>query len=186
MDTLILIVLLVGAVIGFVQGAFKQIANFLGVTVGIVLAVALYDQFGHYLADATGASDGIGNVIAFVLIVVIVPVALGLLASMLTKLAKKAHLGCVNRGIGALIGMVCYGLRMSVVFNLMDFALSNGGLKPEKLEQRTELYYQWKHAAQWAVPDVIIVTDSCEEAQGCTPHHGISAEIPAFLGGEKE
>ena len=55
MDTLILIVLLVGAVIGFVQGAFKQIANFLGVTVGIVLAVALYDQFGHYLADATGA-----------------------------------------------------------------------------------------------------------------------------------
>jgi hypothetical protein len=36
------------------------------------------------------------------------------------------------------------------------------------------------------VPDVIIVTDSCEEAQGCTPHHGISAEIPAFLGGEKE
>ena len=186
MDILILIVLLVGAIIGFVQGAFKQIANFLGVTVGIVLAVALYDQFGAYLADHTGASEGIGNVIAFVLIVIIVPVVLGLLASMLTKLASKAHLGCVNRGIGAVIGMVSYGLLMSVVFNLMDFALSNGGMKTEKLEQRSELYYSWKHAAQWAVPDIVIVTDSTEEAHGCEPRHGISEQIPTFLGGEKE
>lgn len=186
MDTLILIVLLVGAVVGFVQGAFKQIANFLGVTVGIVLAVVLYDRFGQYLASATGTSEGIGHVVAFLLIVVVVPVALGLLASMLTKLAKKVHLGCVNRGVGALIGMVSYGLLMSVVFNLMDFALSNGGLHPDKLEQRSELFYAWKHAAQWAVPDVTIVTDSTEEAQGFKPQHGICAEIPSFLGGEKE
>ncbi len=186
MDTLILIVLLVGAVIGFIQGAFKQIANFLGVTVGIVLAVALYDRFGDYLSQATGASEGIGHIVAFILIVIIVPVALGLLASMLTKLAKKAHLGCVNRGIGAIIGMVSYGLLMSVVFNLMDFAMSNGGLKREKLEQRSELYYQWKHAAQFIVPDVTIVTDSTEEAQGWEPRHGISEKIPSFLGGEKE
>lgn len=186
MDTLILIVLLVGAVIGFVQGAFKQVANFFGVTVGIVLAVALYDQFGHYLADTTGTSEGIGSIVAFVLIVVVVPVVLGLLASMLTKLASKAHLGCVNRGSGAIIGMVSYGLLMSVVFNVMDFALSNGGLKPEKLEQRSTLYYTWKHAAQWAVPDVVIVTDSTEEAEGREPRHGLSKEIPTFLGGEKE
>ena len=68
MDTLIIIVLLVGAIVGFMQGAFKQIANFVGVMAGIVLATILYDQFGSFLASATGTSEGVGNVFSFILI----------------------------------------------------------------------------------------------------------------------
>ena len=91
MDTLILIVLLVGAIIGYIQGAFKQIANLAGVVVGFLLAISLYDRFGQYLASATGASDTIGNTIAFVIIVILVPIVLGWLASLLTKFFKTVH-----------------------------------------------------------------------------------------------
>ncbi len=86
MDTLIYIVLAVGAVIGLWQGAFKQIANFLGVIAGLILAVTMYEKFGNYLSEKIGSEDGYVYVIAFVLIVIIVPVALGILATLLTKL----------------------------------------------------------------------------------------------------
>ena len=186
MDTLILIVLLVGVIVGFVQGAFKQIANFIGVMVGIVLAITLYDKFGAFLSSATGASTGIGNTVAFIVIAVLVPVALGWLASLLTKLFKAVHLNFLNRIAGAAIGMVSYGLLMSVAFNIMDFAASNGGMHPEKLEERTELFYAWKHAAQALLPDFLIVTDATEESQGFVPMHGIKSELPTMLGGEKD
>lgn len=177
MNILILIVLLVGAIVGLCQGALKQVANFIGVMAGIVLAIALYDKFGHYLAAATGADESFGCIIAFIIIVIVVPVALGLLASLLTKVVEAVHLGCVNRIIGAAIGMVSYGLLMSVAFNIMDFAMSNGGLHPEKLEQRSELFYICKEASQFALPDVIIVTDATEEANGVPPKHGIKGLI---------
>lgn len=186
MDTLIIIVLLVGAIVGFMQGAFKQIANFVGVMAGIVLATILYDQFGSFLASATGTSEGVGNVFSFILIAVLAPALLGWLATGLTKMFKAIHLGLVNRLAGAAIGALCYGLLMSFAFNLMDFSTSRGGMCPEKLDERSDLYYAWKHASQFAVPDVIIVTDSTEEAQGAEPRHGIRSKLPAMLGGEKE
>ncbi len=186
MNSLILIVLLAGAVVGFIQGAFKQIANFVGVMAGILFAILLYNRFGSYLSSATGASTGLGNTVAFILIAVIVPVVLGWLASLLTKFFKAVHLGFVNRLVGAAIGIACYGILMSFAFNVMDFAVSNGGMHTEKLDERSSLYYTCKHAAQPLVPDIIIVTDSTEEARGAEVHHGIKSKLPVLLGGEEE
>lgn len=185
MNILILIVLAVGLVMGFIQGAFKQVANLAGVVVGILLATALYDRFGQSLASATGTDTSVGNIVAFILIAVIVPVALGLVATLLTKFFSAVHLGFVNRLAGAVLGAVCYGLLLSFALNLMDFALSNGGLHAEKLTERDPLFYSCKHASQFAVPDVLIVTDSTEEANGSLPRHGIKSKLPTILGGEE-
>ncbi len=166
METLIYIVLLVGAVIGFYQGAFKQIANFAGVIGGIVIACMMYDTFGDYLSEYTGASESTGQIVAFLLIVLLVPVLLGWLATLLTKLFKEIHLGFINRLAGAVIGVVCFGMLMSFAFNLFDFAKSELGTNPEKLEARPSLYYTVKHASQFILPDFIIVTDDTEKRKG--------------------
>ena len=92
MDILIYIVLSVGAIIGFKQGASKQVANFLGVALGLLIAATLYHQFGDFLADKTGASIGFGRLIAFILIVLVVPIALGWIAAFLTEFFKKIKL----------------------------------------------------------------------------------------------
>lgn len=177
METLIYIVLLVGAGIGFYQGAFKQIANFAGTIVGLVLATMLYERFGDMLADKTGTSESIGHTVAFVLVAIVAPIVLGWLASMLTKLFQKVKLGFLNRLAGAAIGAVCYGLVMSIAFNLMDFAESNAGFKVEKLEERPELFYTVKHASQIFIPDALIVTDTTEEADGMEPKHGLKPVV---------
>lgn len=177
METLIYIVLLVGAVIGFYQGAFKQIANFAGTIVGLILATALYERFGDVLADKAGTSASMAHTIAFVLIAIVAPIVLGWVASLLTKLFKQIHLGFVNRLAGAGVGVICYGLVMSIAFNLIDFATSNAGFKAEKLEERPELYYQVKRVSQVVVPDVLIVTDSTEVAHGAEPKYGLKPAV---------
>ncbi len=173
MEILIYAVLLVGAIIGFRQGAFKQIANFVGVIAGLAIAATLYQQFGDMLADKAGTSSSFGRLIAFVLIVIIVPVILGWVASLLTVFFKKLNINFINRLIGALIGVVSYGLILSIALNLYDFISSNAGFKPQKLSQRPSIYYQVKQATQIVIPDVIIVTDSTEVAHGAEPKFGL-------------
>ena len=177
MEILIYIVLIFGAVIGFKQGAFKQVANFLGVAVGLLIAATLYHQFGDFLADKTGASIGFGRFIAFILIVIVVPIALGWVAAFFTEFFKKLKLNFLNRLLGAAVGVICYAIILSIGLNLYDFVVSNAGFKPEKLDERPTLYYRVKHATQIIIPDLLIVTDATEEAQGCTPKHGLQHMI---------
>ena len=167
----------VGAVIGFKQGAFKQVAHFLGVAVGLLIAATLYHQFGDFLADKTGASIGFGRLIAFVLIVIIVPLVLGWLAAFFTEFFKKLKLNFLNRILGALVGVVCYALMLSVALNLFDFIASNAGFKTQKLEARSDLFYQVKHATQVIIPDILLVTDQTEIANGCDPKYGFKPVV---------
>lgn len=182
METLIYLVLLVGAVIGFKQGAFKQIANFLGIGAGLLIATALYQRFGDYLADKAGTDVTFGHVIAFVLVVIVVPVALGWVASFLTACFKKLKLNFLNRLTGMVIGMVSYGLLLSVAFNLMDFIGSNAGFKTQKLDERVEVFYLVKQSTQPVIPDLLIVTDSTEVAQGATPKYGLKSVVDEAAG----
>jgi membrane protein required for colicin V production len=189
MQTLILVVWALGFVVGIVQGAFKQIANLIGIVAGLVLATMLYQRFGEFFAEKMSTSQSVGNTIAFVVISVVVPVALGLLASLLTKLFSAIHLGWANRLAGGIIGIVGYTLIMSFGFNIMDFVQSSAGYAPGKLEHRPDLYYMVKHSAQQFVPNVIIVSDSTEEASAIADgdtasiHHGLADEfsIPESL-----
>ena len=177
MDILIYIVLAIGAFIGFKQGAFKQIAHFLGVVVGLLLAATLYHQFGDFLADKTGASMGFGWFIAFVLIVIIVPIALGWIAAFFTEFFKKLKLNFLNRIIGAAVGIVCYAVILSFALNLFDFMASNAGFKTHKLSERSDLYYKVKHATQVVIPDILLVTDATEVKNGYEPKYGFKPVV---------
>lgn len=180
MNTLILIVALVGAVVGFCQGAFKQIAKFVGIFAGVLIASMYSEKVGEFLSATTGTSAGTGKTFAYVLIIILAPVALGIVASLLTKAMKSIHLDFANRVVGAVVGAVCYLFVLSFAFNLMDFAESGGGFSQSSLEQREEPFYIVKHLSQPVVPDVIIVDDSAEVSKlgpGETPRCGLKPAV---------
>ena len=180
MTLLIIAVALIGALVGFCQGALTQLANMTGISVGLVIAIMAYDRFGQMLADLTGAEESTADIIAFVAIAILLPLVLGWLATLLTKAFKIIHLNFINRIAGAVIGLVSYLLLLSVAFNLYDFIKSGGGIRTEKLPEREELYYDLKQASQRFIPDLIIVTDSTEEAQGATPRHSIKDKVESI------
>ena len=177
MELIIYIVLIIGAIVGYCQGALKQIANFLGIALGLIIAAGAYHQFGDYLADKTGAAVGMGRILAFIVIVVLVPLILGWIAALLAEILKKLKLNFFNRLVGAAIGLISYLLILSVAFNILDFISSNGGCRPQKLDERPALYYSVKHITHVIIPDILIVTDDTEVENGVEPKHGIQPVI---------
>ena len=178
MTLLIIAIAIIGALVGFYQGALKQVASMAGIFVGLVIAVMAYGKFGKVLADLTGTEQSTADIIAFVAIVILLPLVLGWAASLLTKAFKVIHINIFNRIAGAAIGLVSYLLILSVAFNVYDFIKSNGGMQTEKLDQRPNLYYLLKQSSQKIVPEIIIVTDSTEEARGAEPRHAIEDKLP--------
>jgi membrane protein required for colicin V production len=178
MDILIILVLAVGAIIGFTQGAFKQIANSIGILLGLGIASLFYKDFGKILTKMSGADAEYAQVIAFVVIVIIVPVLIGILANYLTKFFSLIWLGWLNHAVGIIAGIVSYGLLLSVVFNVMDLINSSGGVHRDKLEKRTELFYKVKHTTHFIMPDILIVSDLTEVANGYKEYTGMEGQIP--------
>lgn len=110
MDQLVVGAAVLGAAVGLWQGALKQIANTVGVVAGLMLAVMFHRQCAALVAQWTDTSGGTAQTIAFLAIVLLVPLALGIAASLLTALFKVVHINFLNRLLGAAIGAICYGL----------------------------------------------------------------------------
>ena len=83
------------------QGFVKQLASIVGIIAGLLLARALFGVVGEQLAPKLGTSTTVAQIIAFILIWVIVPIALSLIASIITKALSAIKLGWLNRWLGS-------------------------------------------------------------------------------------
>ncbi len=180
MNIIILIVLAVGAVVGFSRGAFKMIASIGGFFVGVIVASMYSEKVGEFLSLNVGTSSNMGKLLAFILIMFLAPVALDVIATLLTKVFSSLQLGFLNRLAGAAVGAIGYAFVLSFALNMMDFALSNGGFAQEKLEEREPAFYLVKHLSQPVIPDMVIVDDPTEVAQldeDETPRCGLKPKV---------
>lgn len=136
LDVLILAVLLLGFVKGAVGGLFRQVVSLVGFFAGLLVAFMLYSALGEWLAPLVGGDVTVGRALAFVLIWLGVPVALSLLAFVLTKAAETVHLGGLNRLGGALLGGLKYLLFLSCALNVA----SRLQWVPEPMAEQSRLY----------------------------------------------
>ena len=119
-DILFLIVLALGAWKGWSNGLLKEVLGLIGVFVGLYLAYLLYEQVGYELAPHIGTSPSIASIIAFALIWIGVPIVLGVLGSLLTKVLEWAGLDGVNNLGGALLSVVKYAILLGAVCNVLS------------------------------------------------------------------
>ena len=123
-DIVILIIVVWGAWQGWRRGLLKEVVSMAGFFVGLLIAYLFYDTFGAYLAPALSGNPGVakylGYVLAFVAIWIVVPMALGIVANVLTKSLKWLRMGCLNSILGLLAGVLKYVLLLSFVFCAME------------------------------------------------------------------
>lgn len=119
-DVIITLLLLWAIYDGWTTGALKQLISTAGFLVGLFAAVLLYEWLGKYLGMTGSHTNMVLNVMAFIILWVIVPIVLGLVATIITKTADALHLGVPNRLLGAAISFVKYAVLLSCVFNVME------------------------------------------------------------------
>ena len=83
-DSIILVIIGAGALVGFIKGFVKQLATLLGLVAGLVAAKALYASVAEKVFSRITDSMTVAQVLAFIAIWVAVPLAFALIASLLT------------------------------------------------------------------------------------------------------
>ena len=151
-DTVILIVLGAGAIVGFTKGFLKQLAGLLGLVAGLLIAKALYatvaERFFLPLTDSLTVAQGI----AFVVIWLAVPLAFLLLATLLTKAMEAVALGWVNRLLGAGLGLLKSALLVSLLICVVEYIDSDNTLLKRTKKQESVLYYPMEKFAGIFLP----------------------------------
>ncbi len=104
LDIIIIVLLAITTLIGLRIGIIKAVLSLAGVIIGVILAgrfyVALSEQFTFI------PQENLAKIAAFAIILVIVMLVAGILASVLKWLASIVMLGWVNRLGGAVFGFV--------------------------------------------------------------------------------
>ena len=119
-DLVILALLTLGAIKGWISGFFKQLVSLLGFVVGLIVAVWMYAPLGAFIVTKIDTTQNYANIIAFLIIWMIVPLLMGIVASLLTKTASVLKLGILNRVAGMLFGVFKLALIISCILNLLN------------------------------------------------------------------
>ncbi len=156
LDIVLLVILLFGAVRGFMNGFFVEIASLVSLALGLYGAIHFSYFVADFLVDKFEWSEKTIQIVAFAITFVIIVTVISLSGKLLTKIADKIALGVFNKILGALFGIMKLGLILSVV--LIVFDRFNSSILPlvkkEKLENST-LYTPVKNLAPLLFPSIL-------------------------------
>ena len=140
MDLIIIIVMLVGLISGIIKGAIQQIFSLGGLILGIILGTLLYEPFAGLLLSIFRMSDQTARIVAFVIILLVVPMVCGLFGKLLSKLVRAACLGFIDRVLGAVFGVFKVMLIMGLVIMVLDMTGVSDKIVKKEEKKQSQLY----------------------------------------------
>ena len=119
-DLFLIVLLLWSLFSGWRNGFIKEVVSTEGFLVGLFVAATCYTTLGEYLAVNGSETNQVTSIIAFFILWIIVPIALGFAANVLTRAIKGMQLGIPNSLLGAVISFVKFLILISCVLNVME------------------------------------------------------------------
>jgi membrane protein required for colicin V production len=163
-DVIILAVMLYAVYKGWTTGLVAQVASLVGYLVGLTIAWSCYGRLADYLAPHLGSSGFGVSALAFLLILIAVPVALGIAANIITKAVDIMCLGWINRLAGAAVAFVKYTLFLGcilLVLNALHILGEEGKAESRLYEPVTMVWGNvWHNALGCSDADTETETDS--------------------------
>lgn len=156
-DIVIGIILLVGAVRGFMNGLFVEVTTLVGLVLGIYGAI----HFSYFLSDFLEASvswdESMIQLVSFGGTFLIILIALVMLGKAMTKIAETLALGFFNKVVGAVFGFLKYALILSVVLLVYDEINASLRFVEKEKTESSILYEPVKNLAPTLFPKIVKV-----------------------------
>ena len=140
LDILILLFVGLGIFVGYRKGFLNQVASVLGLLVGIFLAKQYYQDLAKELSPTVFESMSFANVIAFIGIVLLVPLTFSLVASFIARIMDTICLGWLNQILGAFMGAVKTIFLMSLLIFVLDFFDSENQILSKSKKESSAFY----------------------------------------------
>lgn len=135
-DIFILIVLLLGALRGFMKGFIMSVATLVGLIAGYYIALNFGWIIEGTLRESIGNKSTLIHVLAFVLCYILVIIIVFIIGKSVEKLIELAALGCVNRIAGAALGVLKGVIIISALIYVVELADKKANIiKDEKKDE---------------------------------------------------
>lgn len=115
LDIIILLPLLIGLVRGLIKGFIVELASILAVISGCIAAQLFGGNLSAWLYEFFAWPEMVCTVAAYALLFILVALSLHVIARMITRLFQKIALGWLNRLLGAVFGVIKWGIIVLVI-----------------------------------------------------------------------
>jgi membrane protein required for colicin V production len=140
LDIFILAVLGIGLIRGLRAGFLKQLASLIGTVLAFVLAASFMESAGRLLELEMGLMGGLGPLVAFIAIFVLVKMAVHTVSNAAKTLLETAKLSGLDRLAGGITGSLKAAILMSLAFLMIGMAELPGKQSREDSELYQPVY----------------------------------------------
>jgi membrane protein required for colicin V production len=158
-DIILAVILIFGAINGFLKGLFIEVTTLVGLVLGVYGAIHFSYFLGDFLKDSVSWEESMIQVVSFAGTFLIILIALVLLGKALTKIAETIALGFFNKIVGAIFGFLKYALILSIVLMVYDQISGSFPFVEKKKVKDSVLYEPVKNLAPAIFPNLIKVSD---------------------------
>jgi len=139
-DIIIAILLVIGAVRGFINGFIMQLTSLAALLLGIWVAIRFSDFTATLLMEKAGLNGQFIPIVAFALTFVVVVVAVHFIGKLIDKVFNLTPLGVANKILGLVFGILKYALIISVIIVFVEKANQRFHFYTEESKNKTILY----------------------------------------------
>jgi len=139
-DILILIILVIAAVKGFIDGFIKEFASLAALILGVWAAIKFSDFTAAKLYDFFDMTGKYTGLIAFIITFIVVVIAIHFIGMIIDRLVKAISLGFINRLLGLAFGVFKSILILSVIFVILNTIDEHRPFLPKEKINQSMLY----------------------------------------------
>ena len=154
LDIIVLVLFVAGLVSGIKEGLVKQVMGLVGFIAGLFIGKAIYLSVAEKLTPFLGVSEKTTRIIAFALILILVPLLFSLIAWLISKFLKSVGLGWVNRLLGGLVSIVTTALVIGLVFVGIESFDTNEVILSKEKKESSIFFTPLSHTAGVLIQDV--------------------------------
>ena len=162
LDIVIIILLLLGAIRGYQKGFFHEVATFLGLVAGVVIAIVSARMVGEATENLFDWNVEIVKAVVFVVMFIIILTIVQLLGSLLTSLFKALMLGFINKLAGFAVGALKWALLLSIFFMIIDFVDALREIITPEMRAGSYLFMQLERLSDWVLMQLGVYTEISE------------------------
>jgi membrane protein required for colicin V production len=153
-DLIILIPLIYGAWKGFKKGFVMELFTILALLVGLYAAFHFSDKITEMIVGKTHEKPGYLPAISFLLLFLAVGAMVYFGGKALEQILKIAQLSFLNKGTGALIGMLKWGYLVGCIFVFIQSLDTNEKFITKKNKEHALLYPAVTGLVTYSIPSV--------------------------------
>lgn len=139
-DIIIAVLLVIGAVRGFISGLVMQVTSLAALILGIWVAIRFSDFTASLLMEKFGLNGHFIPLLSFAVTFLVVVVAIHFLGKLIDKFFNLTPLGIINKLFGVVFGVAKYALILSVIVVFVEKANHRYNLYSEEKKNKTILY----------------------------------------------